>query len=309
METIIQPISRALIKAELTADCCLDQVSRGACQLYWVDNTNAPNTLLEIGRLREIAFRSGGGGTGKAVDLDRFDLDPSLGFGQLILWDAEAEEIMGGYRLLPGSRCLLDANGQPDMPSAHLFHFSQEFIEHRLPKTLELSRSFIVETHRRTSQDARRSIFVLDCLLMGIGVLMNRYGMEAIFGKVTFYPDYPQEAFALVTAFMEKYGLDQQSIRPYHPYTVPPAQNADTLFSQGNYKADFIALNQALREMGTALPPILKTYIRLAYRLAYYGSAVNDIFGNVIEMGLLFNRDDILPERYANILNIQQKCI
>ena len=308
METIIQPISRALIKEELTADCCLKDLSRGACQLYRVDNAIAPNTLQEIGRRREIAFRSAGGGTGKAMDLDRFDLDPALGFGQLILWDAEAEEIMGGYRLLPGNRCRLDKNGQPDMPSAHLFHFSREFIERRLPKTLELSRSFIIQTHQRTKLDGRRSIFVLDCLFMGICALLHRYGMEAIFGKVTFYPDYPQDAFALVTAFMQKYGLDQTSIRPHQAYSVPAAKNTDILFTEDNFKADFLALNQALRKMGASLPPLLKTYIREASRFSYYGSAVNDLFGNVVEMGLLIGAADILPQRYATLIHPDCPC-
>ena len=142
MEQIIPPVRKRALKAELKKARHIPEASRGILQSYLVDAQTCPLVVQEIGRLREIAFREKGGGTGKAVDLGRFDLDPSLGFRQLLVWNILNNEIMGGYRILTGNRCKLNADGQPDMPSSHLFKFSDTFIKDVLPVTSELSRSY-----------------------------------------------------------------------------------------------------------------------------------------------------------------------
>lgn len=74
MQRIIDPIDIDLIKAELTPERFLRHANKGGNDIYVIDGREAPNTMREIGRLREIAFRSAGGGTGKACDIDEFDL-------------------------------------------------------------------------------------------------------------------------------------------------------------------------------------------------------------------------------------------
>ena len=103
MENIIPAIDRALIKKELKRKL-FRITNHGNREIYIVDNLNAPNILLEIGRLREISFRDSGGGTGKSVDLDEFDLSENP-FQQLIVWDPKEEEIIGGYRFMKYSDC------------------------------------------------------------------------------------------------------------------------------------------------------------------------------------------------------------
>ena len=97
MEPIIAPIPKELLKSELTEEKRLRFTNKSHNEIYIVTWQNAPNTLREIGRLREIAFRAAGGGTGKPMDLDEFDTMENP-YKQLIVWNPEAGEIIGGYR-------------------------------------------------------------------------------------------------------------------------------------------------------------------------------------------------------------------
>ena len=300
MQNVIDPISPSVLKAELKPGLRLCETSHGGFEVYLVDIESAPSVLTEIGRLRELAFRSNGGGTGKAVDLDRFDEDPSLGFQQIVLWDPAAEAIAGGYRILMGNRCVLDAAGQPQMPSAHLFRFSEEFVRDFLPVTAELSRSFITASFLKDAA-AVRNVFALDGLFEGICHAVAPAGMEYFFGKVTFYPDYPQEALALISALFCKHAASGL-VAPHRQRELPPVPDAGDILCHPGFKEDFRALKLAFRQRGYYIPPILNSYINISTRFRYFGSAVNDEFGDVTEMGLLVGLADIEADRYRQLL-------
>jgi hypothetical protein len=302
MKDIIPPADPLQIQEQLQSQPCLDSLSRGRAQLYVVDGAQAPLVMQEIGRQREIAFRSGGGGTGLSCDMDRYDQDPALGFRQLICWDSEEKEIMGGYRVLSGRICQKQADGQPDMPSAHLFHFSEAFVKEMLPVTLELSRSFIVEKHQRQSEDVRRNVFTLDQLFSGLSYLSGVEKVQYVFGKVTFYPSYPQEAFSMLEAFFRKYCLDTALVVPHQPYEVPVWADARKVLIHNDYREDFRALRRVMSQKGYYIPPILSSYIKIFKHITTFGAAVNDEFGNVVEMGLLASVSNLLPGRYAQII-------
>ena len=299
---IVPPIDPRVLEEELQGQTCLEPLSRGNVKLYAVDGYKAPSVMREIGRLREIAFRSGGGGTGQACDVDRFDEDASLGFRQLICWDCEEKEIMGGYRVLLGSVCRMKADGQPDMPSAHLFHFSELFVKEVLPLTMELSRSFIAEKHQRQSESLRRNIFTLDHLFSGLSYLTGMEKAQYVFGKVTFYPSYPTEAFSMLEAFFRKYCLDTERVVPHQPYEVPAWADADKVLIHNDYREDFRALRMAMTQKGYYISPILSSYVKIFKHITTFGAAVNHEFGNVVEMGLLAHVDDLIPNRYIKHL-------
>ena len=120
MRPLIKQIDTDLIEIELKDAGLLRKTNKSGNELYIVDYFSSPNTLAEIGRLRELTFRDAGGGTGKACDLDKFDIDGSSGCRQLVLWNPEEREIIGGYRFICGT----DANiidGKPWLTSEHLF--------------------------------------------------------------------------------------------------------------------------------------------------------------------------------------------
>lgn len=293
MEPIIDEIDKSLLVEELKGEVCLSGLSRGKMQLYVVQGHKTPALMREIGRRREIAFRSAGGGTGLSCDVDRFDMDPELGFHQLICWDSESHEVMGGYRILFGKDCHLDSTGQPDMPSAHLFRFSDQFIGDYLPDMMEMSRSFT----------ATPNIFTLQMLFCGLAALCKQNKIKCLFGKVTFYPGYPKEALGLLEAFFSKHCPDSDSwIVPYNPYVVPVPDYAAQVLVNDSYEADLKSLTKALHERGFYMPPILKSYLRIFSGFRIFGTAVNDIFGNVMEMGMFCRVDDITAERFTPYL-------
>ena len=297
MEPIIEPVDKELLKEEFGRAPELTEASRGDIKVYCIDYS-FPNILREVGRLREIAFRKGGAGTGKECDLEPFDTDPSYKVKQLVIWDAEEECIAGGYRFVYGYDMIIGEDGQPQIPAAHLFHFSEKFMKEEMPHTMELSRSYIVEDHQRNSS-ARKSIFVLDCLFKGICIVARDGHMTDIFGKVTFYPDYPKEAFSLVTSFMKKHCYKGDEIVPIKPYVTSASKDAKKLFSAKEFRANFRALTSFFIKNKLYLPPILKSYMNLTTTMRYYGAVVFEEFGEVTEIGIKIHLPDLDKERWA----------
>ena len=128
-----------IIKSELTPERFLRTTNKGDNQIYIVTWQDSPNTLREIGRLREIAFRASGGGTGKSLDLDEFDTSDTP-YKQLIVWDPTEEKILGGYRYILGTDWQIGPDGQPALATSHMFHFSEQFMKQYAPWTVELGR-------------------------------------------------------------------------------------------------------------------------------------------------------------------------
>ena len=141
-QEIIQPVDKQLLKAELTRERQLRMTNKSHNEIYVITAHQAPNVMREIGRLREIAFREAGGGTGKEVDIDEFDTCENC-YKQLIVWNPEAEEIIGGYRYLCGTDWELDDNGQPILATSHMFHFSKKFLDEYMSWDGRLSRCLI----------------------------------------------------------------------------------------------------------------------------------------------------------------------
>ena len=131
-EDIIEPIDRELLKSELTPERRLRITNKSHNEIYVVTAHQAPNVMKEIGRLREEAFRTAGGGTGKSMDIDEFDTMENC-CRQLIVWNPETDEIIGGYRYLFGEDWQIDEKGQPILATSHMFHFSEKFMKEYAP--------------------------------------------------------------------------------------------------------------------------------------------------------------------------------
>ena len=194
MEEIIKPVSKELLKAELTEDKRLRMTNKSNNQIYIITHQNAPNVMREIGRLREIAFRAAGGGTGLSMDIDEYDTMEHP-YKQLIVWNPEAEEILGGYRYLLGTDVRFDEKGAPILATSHMFHFSETFIKEYLPQTIELGRSFVTLEYQSTRAGSK-GLFALDNLWDGLGALtVVMPNVKYFFGKVTMYPSYHRRGY------------------------------------------------------------------------------------------------------------------
>ncbi len=297
-QPIINPVDTALIESELTPERFLRPTNKGNNEIYVVTAHDSPNTMREIGRLREIAFRTAGGGTGLECDIDRFDTmaEPCR---QLIVWDPESKLILGGYRYICGRNITFDDNGTPMIATSHMFKFSQRFIDDYLPYTIELGRSF-VRPEYQSSRAGAKAIFVLDNLWDGLGSLTvvhpeTRY----LFGKVTMYPSYTAACRDMILYFLNKYFPDpDELVRPINALrTNTPVSELEAIFNGGDYKNDFRILNAHVRSHGDTIPPLVHAYMGLSPTMRMFGTAVNDEFGDVEESGIFLAIDEILEEK------------
>ena len=297
-EEIIQPIDKALLKSELTPERQLRMTNKSNNEIYVVTAHDAPNVMKEIGRLREIAFRTAGGGTGKAMDIDEFDTMENC-CKQLIVWNPEAEEIIGGYRYLFGSDWKIDANGQPIRATSHMFHFSEQFMKDYAPYTVELGRSFVSLEYQNARANSK-SIFALDNLWDGLGALtVINPQCRYFFGKMTMYPSYIRKGRDMILYFLKKHFDDKENlIIPIKPLKIEtPEDELSAIFCKDNFKEDYRILNKHIRELGYNIPPLINAYMSLSPTMKLFGTAINYGFGDVEETGILIAVDEILEDK------------
>lgn len=298
MQDIINPIDKALLKEELTKEKRLRCTNKSENEIYIVTAKDSPNVMKEIGRLREIAFRYHGGGTGKSMDIDEFDTMEDA-YRQLIVWSPREEKILGGYRFLCGSDVRFDEQGKPILATSHLFNFSEKFIQEILPFTVELGRSFVSLDYQSTRSKAK-GLFVMDNLWDGLGALsVVDSKLRYYFGKVTMYNTYNQEARNMILYFLGLHFPDpDQLITPIHPLqTHTDIEKMKSLFHYDNFKDNYKVLNHEVRQFGINVPPLVNAYMSLSPKMRVFGTAINHEFGEVEETGILIAINEILEEK------------
>ncbi len=297
MKSIISPVDRDILKSELTEARFARKTNFGNNHIYIINHHNAPNVMMEIGRLREISFRLGGGGTGEEVDIDYYDTC-EVPYEQLVVWDIEGEEIVGGYRFIRCDTAVL-TDGTLNLSTAHLFNYSEEFVKDFAPKTMELGRSWVQPAYQGSADD-RKGIFTLDNLWDGLGALIVMHpDIDYFFGKVTMYPSYNAEARDLILAFMQHYFLDKDNlVKPINP--LKPIHDMDALkniFKDLDFTEGFRLLGQKTRQLGENIPPMISSYMKLSSTMRTFGTAVNDLFGDVEETGIMITIKDIYESK------------
>ena len=271
-QQIIDPVDTALLEAELTPDRLLRVSNRAGNEIYVVDARTAPNVMREIGRLREIAFRAGGGGTGKDCDIDRFDLmEPPC--RQLLVWDPEEKKILGGYRYITGRDIVLNPDGSPRIATAHMFDFSERFLKEYLPNTIELGRSFVRLEYQTT-----------------------RAGNKAVY---TMYPSYSRPCRDMILYFLHKHFPDREQLVTVKNPVISSFNRPEMekLFCGADFLEDYRILNKAVRSHGFNIPPLVNAYMSLSPTMKVFGTAVNDEFGNVEETGIFIAFSEIFESK------------
>ena len=297
-QEIIQPIDKEVLKRELTPELQLRMTNKSHNEIYVITAHNAPNVMKEIGRLREIAFREAGGGTGKAMDIDEFDTCENC-YKQLIVWNPEEEEIIGGYRYLEGTDWELDEKGQPKLATSHMFHFSEKFLKEYMPYTIELGRSFVSLPYQSSRMGAK-SLFALDNLWDGLGALtVIKPNVRYFFGKFTMYPSYIRRGRDMILYFLHKHFADKESlIVPMKPLEIEAdPKELEQLFCEKEFKKDYLILNTEIRKLGYNIPPLVNAYMSLSPTMKLFGTAINYGFGDVEETGILIAIEEIFEQK------------
>ena len=299
MEKIIDPVSVELLKAELTPEKKLCDTNKAGNEIYVVDGIDSPNVLLEIGRLREVAFRDSGGGTGLSVDLDEFDTTTDRPYKQIIIWDPEASAIIGGYRFILGPDIKMQEDGQPHITSSHMFRYSERFIRDYLPHTMELGRSFVTPEYQ-SSKAGAKAIFALDNLWDGItAVILQHPKIMYLLGKMTIYPTYDKSCRELIEHFLWKHFPDPDELaRPKQPVDVEvDGRLLNLILKDDDFKSDYRNLKDAIRKLGSGIPPLVNSYMNTSPTLRMLGTGVNDEFFDAYDTGILVCYDEMYAEK------------
>lgn len=311
IKQVIPPVPRDLLEAELTKDIFVRKTNKGDNRIYDFAANEAPNLLKEVGRLRELAFRAAGGGTGKDVDLDEYDVAETP-YRQLIVWDPSAKEILGGYRYIMGSHIDFSKSKQEILDvlaTTHMFDFSEEFIKDYLPYTIELGRSF-VQPNYQSSKMGAKSLFALDNLWDGLGSLMvDNDSMKYFFGKVTMYTQYNLEARDLIRGFMNLHFRDKQDLviakKPVG--SSIPSSRISEIFGGESYTEDYKILSKLVRDLGENIPPLINAYMNLSPSMKTFGTAVNETFGGVEETAIIITIRELYEAKIKRHINTYNK--
>ncbi|MEA3318125.1 MAG: GNAT family N-acetyltransferase [Bacteroidota bacterium] len=306
MEKIIQAISKELLVQELTDDKFLRHTNFGNNHLYIITHHDSPNVMREIGRLRELAFRTAGGGTGKEIDIDNYDICKNP-YKQLIVWDPSTQEIIGGYRF---QECNSEKHSYK-LATEKLFNFSEEFKKNYLPYTIELGRSFIQPSHQSTGP-LRKTLYALDNLWDGLGsLIIDNPHIKYLFGKVTMYTHYNKEARNILLSFLDKYFPDEKNLVTAKK-TLDLENNKgeiNKIFTGKDFAENSKILSKKVRELGENVPPLINAYMNLSSTMKVFGTTINESFGKVEETGIMITIKDVYPKKVERYFDpyIQEK--
>lgn len=291
-EPILPPVNRDLLRAELTPDRKVRDTHKAGNEIYIFAAGECPALMREVGRLREMAFRGAGGGTGREVDIDEEDLAGD-GYYQLIVWDPAAEEIVGGYRFI-----ICTSERPRHLSTEHYFRFSDRFRRKYLPRTIELGRSFVQPSYQARGNS--KSIYALDNLWDGLGALIVlNPRAKYLFGKVTMYTSYKSVARNALIWFLRRYFPDREGlVEGIHPLTLDlDDPYYEELFCGETYMENYRILLQKIREFDENIPPLFNAYMNLSPTMRVFDTVQNPDFGGVEETGILVTIRDIYPEK------------
>ena len=293
---LIEPVSRKLLREELTKDRLVRPTRIGSNEVYIFTAHKAPNLMQEVGRLRELTFRDAGAGFGTAVDIDHFDTD-EYPCRQLIVWDPVADEIIGGYRF----NIFHKFKGKPlrDIPLANksLYSISKTFTFEYIPYLVELARAFIQPKYQPKFA-GRKAAFSLDNIWDGLGALVVKYPfIRYFFGRLTFFSNYDPTVRDLAFYFFAKHLQGNPALlSAKKPFEFPTLLNdLEKVIGGSSIKDDFTKLNQAAKNHGTTIPPLVKSYFNVSGTLRVFEPVFDSYFASSYAAAILVTITDVYP--------------
>lgn len=286
-ESIIDALPTTTVSAEveaLPAEQCLSE--SGSLRVHFGNAVQLPNVLREIGRLRELTFRLVGEGTGRRIDLDRFDQH----YLHLFVWNAEARQIIGAYRM-GQTDVLLPRFGAAGLYTSTLFRFRPRLLEHLTP-ALELGRSFVIP-------ECQRDYSPLFLLWKGIGRFVAQHPRyRRLFGPVSISDEFQSMTKQLLMTFLKVHSYDAERaalVRPRNPPKLRRVRDADErcLATIVTEMADVDELVGEIESNRRGVPVLLRQYLRLNARLL--GFNIDPDFGDVLDGLVLVDLTTVEP--------------
>lgn len=261
--------------------------------IYFLDQVESSPVFREIGRLRELAFRAVGEGSGRRRDIDHFDSY----YKHLVLWDEDDLEIAGAYRFVD-SAGVVKERGVAGLYSGSLFELDETKCGF-LHQGLELGRSFVQPRYW-----GKRS---LDYLWYGIGAYLAKNPQyRYLFGPVSISNAMPQLAKELLIYFYKLYFSDNShQVSSIHPFIFSnPPYRFSKEFTGDDYSEDFKRLKSLLKNLGTAVPPLYKQYSDLCERggVSFLDFNVDPDFNNCIDGLVIVDIKKLKPKKYKRYI-------
>jgi putative hemolysin len=284
-EPIAERIDNQLIEAEigrLKFDSLV--ASQGEFDIFVVEAKAIPNTIKEIGRLRELTFRAVGEGTQKARDLDEYDLY----YRQLILWDREAKQIAGGYRMGIGDE-IFERYGIGGFYINSLFKIKEGFHSY-LKKSVEMGRSFIVPDYQRKR---------LPLFLLWKGILyflLKNPRFSYLYGPVSISKYYSNLSRGVIVAYIKKHFFNDHLaafLKPRKPFKVK-VDKVDIEMLADNLDAELQALDNLIEDIEPEhfrLPVLVRQYLKLNARFISFN--VDPNFSDVLDGFIILDLNDV----------------
>src|SRR5262245_36017766 len=278
---VARPEDRLTLRRELQAGRLLGHTADGK-KIVLFDAYPDCAVLRELGRLREIAFRQVGEGTGKRRDIDGFDAY----YRHVVLWDDAELQIAGAYRIGDACKVLAD-RGPAGLYTHRLFSYGEGLCA-CLPQALELGRSFV--------QPRFQGLRALDYLWHGIGAyLRTRPDVRYLFGPVSLSASYPEAARRMLVSFFARhYGADPAFAIARRPVELSTSEACPE---------DLRELKEKLAAMDVSIPVLYKQYAELCEPggTRFLAFSVDPAFGNCIDALVLVDLHQLKPakrERY-----------
>lgn len=282
-QPVVGPVPSTVLRRDVEALPPSREVHRqGEWSVYCASAQELPQVLREIGRLREITFRAAGEGTGRSIDLDRFD----RAYQHLFVWNHARHEIAGAYRIGATDRVCRDSR-RNGLYTQTLFRLSPDFMT-AIGPALELGRSFVRAEYQRES-------IALMLLWKGIGALVAREPRyRRLFGPVSISADYSRPSRALLAHHLSAAGADRAwsgHVRPRHRFVADTAIRAlavDRSMTLGNVDA-------LVREFenGRSVPVLLRQYWKL--NATVLGYSVDPSFGGSLDLLMMVDLTQVRP--------------
>jgi hypothetical protein len=298
MKPVVDPLPTDQIISELTKDKLLRKTNNGNNEVYIFEGKDSPALMHEVGRVRELTFRHAGGGTGKDIDIDDFDTDPVNPQQQLIVWDPENKQIIGGYRFFYFKKACRECD-LSKLASSDYFNFSEKFMKKYLPHLMELGRSFVHPDYQSANK-GRKSLYALDNLWDGLGaIVIENHHIKYLFGKVTMYRHFNQKARDMILYFLRRHFSDPEGlVIVKDPASIElHEETMKELFKGRSYKEDYKILSQEVRTLNETIPPLINAYMNLSPTMRTFGTFINHKFGDVEETGIMITLRDIYVEK------------
>ena len=244
-------------------------------QIYLYQYQGSSPIFRELGRLREISFRTVGEGSGKRRDIDKYDMD----YQHLVLWDSSQLELVGAYRLACAQE-IINKHGRKGLYTDSLFSYSDEMAPY-FEAGIELGRSFVQPKYW-----GRKS---LDYLWYGIGAFVKNYPQyRYLYGAVSVSNALPEQAKALLVHYYQHYyGTKETIATPNNEFKLTEQQfkQCQNLFCGDDVKEDFVELKHILANIGAQVPTLFKQYTELCEPggVKFLSFSVDPDFNNCID--------------------------